>query len=319
MTIGIGAAGPNAGAAVFDALAAVEKVALGSIGGFAAFVAVSQTGELLRAATQRGGTSTLFVSGETSGVGPPPPFASARLAGVMSSGPDRPEPLAQFTPGDAAAGIVTGHRLPNAAGSTGRAVNLEVLRLLQSGLSAQAAVDSVLDDDPEADAGLIAIDLTGSVYARNSARVSRRPDLGHARREDEDAGAVVEVINNAISPAQSVAMLAADIAMRTMAPAATAAGTIVVAAGTPLASSDSHRVVLDDDGNVLRIETADTRLLQGRHNCAAVYLGANVVQGGHIIGTTLIEPNVVVEDGRIVSLSGQREMTIPFRAPGKAC
>jgi len=318
MTIGIGAAGPNAGEAVFNALAAVEKVASGSIGGFAAFVAISQTGELLRAATQRGGTSTLFVADETSGVGPPPSFAAARIAGVMSSGPDRPEPLAQFTPGDEGAGIVTGHRLPNAAGSTGRPVNLEVLRLLQSGLSAQAAVDSVLDADPEADAGLIAIDLTGLVYARNSARVSRRPDLGHARREDGDAGAVVEVINNAISPARSVAMLAADIALQTMVPAATAAGSIVVAAGTPLGSGDGYRVLLDDDGNVVSIETADTRLLQGRHNCAAVYLGAEVIQGGRIIGTTLIEPNVVVEHGRVVSLSGQRQVTIPFRGASKA-
>ena len=317
MTIGIGAAGPNAGEAVFKALAAVEKVASGSIGGFAAFVAISQSGELVRASTQRGGTSTLFVSGETSGVRPPPDFATARFAAVMSSGPDRPEPLEQFTPGDRAAGLVTGHRLPNAAGSTGRPVNLEVLQFLRDGRSSQDSVDRVLDADPEADAGLIAIDLTGSVYARNSARVSRRPDLGHARRENEKLGAVVEVINNAISPATSIAMLAADIALQVMAPAGVAAGSIVVAAGTPLASGRIHRILVDGDGKVVRIETPDTRLLAGRHNCAAVYLGADVIQDGSIIGTTLIEPNVVVEDGCIISLSGQPQVSIPFAAPDR--
>ncbi len=317
MTIGIAAVGPNAGEAVFKALAAVEKVASGSIGGFAAFVAINRTGELVRASTQRGGTSTLFVSGETSGVGPPADFATARFAALMSSGPDRPEPLAQFTPGDKAAGLVTGHRLPNAAGRTGRPVNLEVLQFLRDGLSSQVAVDRVLDADPEADAGLIAIDLTGRVYARNSARVSRRPDLGHARRENGELGAVVEVLNNAISPATSIAMLAADIALLTMAPAGLAVGSIEVASGTPLASGPTHRILLDGDGKVMRIETPDTRLLAGRHNCAAVYLGADVVQGGIVIGTTLVEPNVVVEDGLIVSLSGQPQVSIPFAAPEK--
>ncbi|MFP4126312.1 MAG: DUF6963 family protein, partial [Alphaproteobacteria bacterium] len=119
MTIGIAATGAGAGLAVFAALRAVERVGRGAIGGFASFVAISEAGELVQAETQRGGTATLFVDGEATGVAPPAAVAQARFAAVMSSGPDRPPPLARFTPGDAAVGLVSGHRLPNMPGVDG--------------------------------------------------------------------------------------------------------------------------------------------------------------------------------------------------------
>jgi hypothetical protein len=79
-----------AGQAIFDALRAVERVATGAAGGFAAFVAITEEGDLLRAETQRGGTRTLFIEGEITGAALPPRIAAARLAGLMSSRPDRP-------------------------------------------------------------------------------------------------------------------------------------------------------------------------------------------------------------------------------------
>jgi hypothetical protein len=65
MTIGIAAWGPDAGHAVFEALKVAEKVGRGSIGGFAVFVAITSDGRVIRAETQRGGTATLFLQGET--------------------------------------------------------------------------------------------------------------------------------------------------------------------------------------------------------------------------------------------------------------
>lgn len=313
MTIGIAAYGPNAGLAVYTALAAVEHVATGSIRGYAAFAAISQSGTLLRAQTQRGGTSTLFVDGENTGVNPPSDVAAARMAAVMSSGPDRPEPLAQFVPGEAGVGLVTGHRLPNAAGVTGRAVNQEVLQRLREGLDARRAVDTVLDADPESDAGIIAVDSRGGVHARNSDRVARRPDLGHARRSDMFTEATVEVLHNAIFPMDSLAALAADIALAVMVPRDRLAGCLRVNAGTPVHHGAENRVIVDADGSALTVETTDRRILAGRHNCAAVYLGAAVVRDGEVLGHTVVEPNVVVEDGRIVSLSGQSGVNIGYR------
>lgn len=313
MTIGIAASGPGAGLAVFRALAAVERVAEGAIGGFAVFVVIDAAGTVHRAETQRGGTATLFTDGEATGVAPPPIVAEARIAGVMSSGPDRPEPLEQFLPARSGVGLVTGHRLPNAIGPRGRPLNIEVLERLAAGDDARTAVETVLDSDPEADAGVIAVDATGHVHGANSARVARRPDLGHARRSDPAGAAVVEVLHNAIHPVAAIAELAACVALDSMFPPLRSDGHITITAGTPLTGSDDCRVHVDADGTVQRIETTDRRILTGRHNCAAIQLGADILHDGRLLGHTVFEPNVVVEDGRIVTLSGRTTIRIDYR------
>ena len=127
MTIGIAVYGPMAGLATFKALQAVERVGRGAIGGFASFVAITADGALLRSETQRGGTATLFTAGETICALPPQAFAEAPWAALMSSGPDRPAPLSQFTPGRAGVGLVSGHRLPNMPGADGLPINRAVL------------------------------------------------------------------------------------------------------------------------------------------------------------------------------------------------
>ena len=220
MTIGIATTGESAGLAAFRALEAVERVARGAIGGFVSFVVISQAGDLLRAETQRGGTGTLFVEGERTGASPPPDVAGARFAALMSSGPDRPAPLAQFTPGDAAAGLVTGHRLPNMPGDGAeRALNQAVLARLASGADARSAVETELARHPEADAGLIALDRQGRLHAQNSAFVGGRGDLGAALLADDQRGHRVAVLHNAIHPIGGLAALAAGVAMDCMAPA----------------------------------------------------------------------------------------------------
>src|SRR5437870_4273275 len=107
MTIGIAAHGSNAGLAVYKSLRAAERVGSGSIGGFATFAAITASGKLLRHATQRGGTSTLFLDGEITGTEPPSEVAAAPSAAVISSGPERPE-LEKLLTADPVAGLVTG-------------------------------------------------------------------------------------------------------------------------------------------------------------------------------------------------------------------
>lgn len=315
MTIGIGAIGKNAGLAVFGALQAAERVGTGSIGGYAVFAAIDANGELRLAQTQRGGTATLFTDGERTGGPPPPDVAKARFAVVMSSGPDRPEPLMQFLAADPRTGLVTGHRLPNTRGPDGVAMNSAVLACMARGLSAKAALDEVLQANPDVDAGMIALGPDGGIAARNSRLVSRRPDLGAARRADETGQAVVEVLHNAIRPHNSLAALVADIALSIMAPSNSAVGEIIVIAGTPVIHGPRNRVLVDVENKVLSVETENSSLISGRHNCAAIYLGAEVVRNGTVVGNTLMEPNVMVEAGKIQSLSGQSEVRIPFAAP----
>ncbi|GMG85012.1 hypothetical protein LNKW23_42280 [Paralimibaculum aggregatum] len=313
MTIGIGAAGQNAGLAVFRALQAAERVGQGAIGGFAVFAAIDAAGRLHRAETQRGGTATLFTEGERTGTPPPPEIAAAPVAAVMSSGPDRPAPLSRFLAADPAAGLVTGHRLPNTPGADGRAVNEAVLAGMAAGLAAGEALAAVLGANPEIDAGMIALDRAGGVAAGNSRLVAGRPDLGTAGLRRGDAA--VEVLHNAIRPAASLAPLVAEIAMAVLAPPPAAAGHAVVEAGTPLALGPANRVVVDAGGRALRVEVTAPLLLTGRLACAAVMLGAEVVHDGTLLGTTMEEPNVLVEGGRILRLSGQARFAIPYAAP----
>jgi len=314
MTIGILASGPQAGLAVFRALRAVEQVGQGAIGGFASFVALD--GErLLRHETQRGGTSTLFTAGERTGGEPDAATAAARLAGVMSSGPDRPVPLSQFTPAATGIGIVTGHRLPNAGGRNGVPLNTAVLDLMGSGCSPKDAVDQVLESNPEADAGLIAGNLGGRLYSRNSSRVAERPDLGHAGRVVGDVA--VEVLHNAIHPVMPLADLAAEIALDVMLRRFEPDGEVTLRAGTPVVLGEKNRVLVDEDLVVLEVQSNDPRIIAGSWNCAAVYLGSCVVKSGAEIGVTLSEPNIILEDGRLVTMSGQTEMRIGYRKSGR--
>lgn len=315
MTIGIGACGPNAGLAVYLALAAAERVGQGAIGGFATYAAITADGELLRHETQRGGSSTLFIDGETTGGPPSEKVARATIAGVISSGPDRPNPLSQFLTADPRGGLVTGHRLPNSLNAEGRPMNLVALDHLIAGKSAQQAVDAVIGGNLEADIGLIAVDRRGGAHSRNSDRVRRRPDLGHARLEDAAVGAVVEVLHNAIRPYPVVASLAAAVALQAMAGVPQPAGWITIKAGVPLAAGRENAVHCDRNLVALRVETTDVALTRGRHACAGIYLHSAVYRDGEPVGLTMFEPITTVIDGKITEMSGQASLRMSYRAP----
>jgi hypothetical protein len=308
--------GPNAGLAVFRTLQMAERIGEGAIGGYAVFAAIDNEGKVHCAETQRGGTTTLFTRGEQTGVSPPDVIASAPFAAVMSSGPDRPAPLSQFLPADGEVGLVTGHRLPNGAGLDGRRLNDAVLAAMARGLSASAALRQVLDANPQSDAGMIALGPGRGIDLMNSARVAQRPDLGTALLGGPD-GSAIAILHNAIWPATTLAPLLAETGLEWMLRSQAPSGTVGVPAGIPVMAGDRDRLVIDRDGIAKRVETTDARIVTGRHNCAAIYIGAEVVCGGELLGVTAEEPNVVVEDGRIVALSGQDHFSINYRTKTK--
>ena len=175
MTIGIAASGPGAGRAILDALSAAEGVGTGAIGGFLSFACLTDTG-LWRCGRQRGGARGFLNEGLPDKIG------AAPLAVLMSSGPDRPEPLSQFTPGADGVGLVTGHRFPNAPDRDGIALGAAALALMRQGADPQAAASAVAWANPDADAGLICLDLAGRIGQANTAYVAGFPGLGVADR-----------------------------------------------------------------------------------------------------------------------------------------
>ena len=316
MTIGIAASGENAGLAVFRALRAVESVGSGCIGGFVSFAAITSTGELVRSTTQRGGTSTLFVVDERTGTDPPPGVASAPLAALMSSGPDRPEPLSQFVAGEPGTGLVTGHRFAHAKGSNGVAFNQDVLDRMMGGASAHGAVDGVVEENRNSDVGLIAIDVHGNIHARNSDVVASRIDGGSAEYRGDARGPSISILHNAIVPVAGIALMAVDVAVETMRPSWSPEFWIEANAGTPVLLGESNFVKVDSDLRALEITTTDPSLLHGRRDGSPIYIGSHVWQDDRRLGHTVFEPYIVLVDGVVESLIGQRTLRVGCRRAG---
>lgn len=301
MTIGIAASGPGAGRAILGALAKVELIATGAIGGFISFACISETG-LLRASAQRGGARGLLAGG------PPDGIDAVRLAVLMSSGPDRPEPLAQFTPGDAAAGLVTGHRFPNAAGGDGISLAQAALDRMRRGDCPQTAAGMVARANPGADAGLVCLGLDGRIGMANTAYVAGFPGLGEARHSD--GGRHVGVLCNGISQAGPLAELVARMVLDAMQPAR---------AATPITLRGGLRVG--------RAPTAELRLdaalvpqeLRFPSFCGTDgdWTGgygpdARVSINGTVVGRLLDEPFMTGRCNRAERFDGRNELVVRF-------
>ena len=314
MTIGIAVSGPMAGLAAFEALRVIERVTRGAIGGFVSFVVLTDDGGLLAAATQAGGTATLFDGPEAVDAWPPPAFAAAPRAALISSGPNRPEPLIQFTPADPAAGLVTGHRLPHTPGQDGLPLNVAVLQRLKRGETPQQAVEAELAQHPGADAGLIALARDGTLFAADSALVRGRQDRGSFLGQDPRSGARCAVLHNSIFPAAPLAPLAAAIAFDTIAPAGDADAYVTLPAGTGLELGSEPGLHLADGGAPVRLTVTDAAWLTGCRHGAALPQGAAVRRNGVLVGRVLVGPYCVAENGILVSLSGRAEAIIGIRA-----
>ena len=315
MTIAIAASGPNAGRAIYKSLQAAEAVGTGAIRGFVMLAVITSDGALRRYETQRGGTRTLFTEGETTGIEPPDEVQGAVAAALISSGPDRPLPLAQFLTADAQAGLVTAHRVPQGPSVNGIPLNVEVLYALQSGQSAQQAVESVLAANPHADVGFITIDRHGNLHLQNTPRVQKRPDLGMAYREDQATGTKLGVLHNAIAPYAALAPLVADIGFRCMVETAPIIGHFTIAAGVPIVYGEVDAVEIDEAGIAQTVVTSDLTFIDRDRSGVGIYLHSLVRQNGQVVGKTLCEPICIVSNGHIIVMSGQTQLQISYTHP----
>ncbi|MGJ4859110.1 hypothetical protein AB4037_24600 [Labrys sp. KB_33_2] len=213
MTIGIAAFGTGAGRAVWAGWAEAEKLGKGDLHGFAVFYALAPNGEATALECQRGGLETIRATWTAR-----PDLAwmmASPLAAVITSGPDRPEPLTQFLLAGRK-GFVTGHRLPNTVGTSGLAVNAEALALLEAGVDPAVAVRRVMEANPRVDAGLIAV--TGdAIGLADSERVRERDDRGEALILAPDKRYGLALLHNSIEPVKGLAEGAARPAVAVLA------------------------------------------------------------------------------------------------------
>lgn len=310
MTIGIAAFGPGAGESVTAALASAERTGRGEIGGFCVLAGLTADGALVRFAVQRGGLAAVLASAAAAGQAEA--MLAAPVAALISSGPDRPEPLAQFLAGAAGIGLVTGHRLPNARTAAGQPVNLAALDLLGTGASPERAVEEPLAGNPELDAGLIAVTASG-IHAANSARVGRRSDIGAALWRAADGTAGAALLHNSIEPVEGLAGLALGETKRVLSAGRERTFAIVLRCGVEIVAAERDIVTVDGEGRVLRIESASPTLpiLDGWTR-TAVYPGSIVIRDGREVGRTIGDCPARVTGGRIVALRTETKVLAEF-------
>lgn len=282
MTIGIAIRGPGAGFAAFRALLGAELLGRGAIAGFCVFAWRDAFGRIRYETTQNGGTSGLTLSGD---------WAEAGHAALISSGPDRPEPLTQFLPADDDAGFVTGHRLPASHLPTGEPINGHALDLMRRGSLTQARLERLLADGAAMDAGLICLPLEGPCLLANAPRVETRDDLG--RFVVNDGRYCCAILHNSIYAAVAHGdALAADlggIAAETMGRGPARLGLLTLPDRLPVTASDHEALVLDEAGKVVELRSADPAYGESRARITAVYSRIPVVQGGRRIGEAATE------------------------------
>lgn len=325
-TIAIVAVGPNAGQAVFHALQQAEKISWGSIGGIAVMDVMLDDGTICSFQNNgRGGTTTLFVEGEETGVPPPPEIAAARIAAVISTGPRNPVDLGEqpcnqeYSTGKNGVGMVVGHRIPDSRGHDGHPVNARVMQLMDQGTSPAEALSLVLEANPNVDAGLIAVSADGTMAMQNTERVEQRTDYAHSRGEDRVTGAKIQTILNEIHPPQAVAQLVVNTALEVMGSHQEPDLQILVQSGLKVEYGPFNLVEVDDELVVTRIVTDVENHLEGEVWAALPYISSAVMQNGQLIGYTINEPLARVQDGTIESLSYQPGMMVSVKREPRSC
>lgn len=304
MTIGIAAAGPGAAGAILDALARVEAVAEGAIGGFVSMAVMTDDGTVQRAEIQRGGARALLARP------PPATLLDAPLAVLMSSGPDRPAPLSQFTPARAGVGLVTGRRFPNALGVGGRPLALEALDLMADGCAPTDAAHRVAERNPQADAGLVLLSMDGRIGMANTRLVRRHADLGQAVARWKDRA--VAVMHNSIAPHDVLAPLTVELVERRLGQGHSAKAVLQIAAGLPVRPASARSCVEVAAGRATALDIAT--VYNGDPSWSAG-LGpdAEIFEEGRLIGHAAADPFLVIHDGRLVTVDGQAATALTYR------
>lgn len=304
MTIGIAATGPWAGAGILAGLRAVELVGRGAIGGFVSLAVLTADGRLVRAETQRDGTKGLFSDA------PPEEILTATSAALISSGPDRPPPLSQFVAAAPGVGIVTGHRFPHITTDNGNALNALVLAALKRGSAPQEAVDEVVAANPECDAGFIAMSVDGALGLGNTPTVHRLINKGALIQRSIDTQLGVATLHNAIHPNKAIAPLSNEVVLDEMQRRITKIQTISILAGTVLTSGDNTEIHVDNEFKAERV-THPSAPNASSETSFGLGDSVRVRQHGKSIGWLGLEPFMIIKNGKILSLDGEKKILAP--------
>lgn len=304
MTVGIAATGPNAGAGVLAGLRAIEAIGRGAIGGFVSLAVLTKDQQLFRSETQTDGASGLLQKDL------PANMLGAPFAALISSGPNRPAPLAQFVAAKPGVGLVTGHRFPQIPAGDGIPLNTHVLAAMERGHTPQMAVDEVIDRFPDHDAGFVALSVDGTIAAGNMPAVLLRQDHGCAARILQTPPVSVATIHNAIHPNRVLADMINDVVIEEMLRPPAAEHWIIASEGDRLDKGERAEIHIDHDDKVVQMLHPQAM----RHPDPVPFgLGdqVRIMRNGKFVGWLGYEPFMIVKDELIVTMDGKPSLELP--------
>ncbi|MET1416415.1 hypothetical protein ABVF61_29385 [Roseibium sp. HPY-6] len=305
MTVGIAATGPNAGAGVLAGLRATEAIGQGAIGGFVSLAVLTKDQQLFRSETQTDGASGLLQKEL------PENMLGAPFAALISSGPNRPVPLAQFVAAKPGVGLVTGHRFPQIPADDGIPLNAHVLAAMERGQSPQMAIDAVVDRFPDHDAGFVALSIDGTIAAGNMPAVLLRRDHGCSSRTLQSPPVSVATIHNAIHPIRVLADMINDIVLEEMLRPPAAEHWITASQGIRLIRGQRAEIHINRDEEVVQILHP-----QAMQHPDPVPFGlgdqVRIILNGRDIGWLGYEPFMIVKDGVIMTMDGKPSLKLPI-------
>ena len=283
MTIGIAVTGKHAVVHALRVLRSAEILGSGAIGGFAVLAVMAEDGSVHYSQTQDGGSHALDLN---------PAWLKAQRAAIISSGPNRPEPLQQFLPSLPGIALMTGHRLPNRLTPQGLPLNQVALQALAHGRSATQAVHDTVNAYPEYDTGLMAITADGHIAYANTARVMRRPDLHHGEQQHPEQHVAVMLNSIYFAPhiTPRIATLLCDLAWQAPTPTKqTGAMLLTVPDHCPLLAASHDQIVINPiTATVQCIYTADPFVQHAEGRCIAIQGGCTAVTtDGQVLGSCL--------------------------------
>nr|WP_319384314.1 hypothetical protein [uncultured Roseibium sp.] len=245
----------------------------------------------------------------------PENMLGAPFAALISSGPNRPVPLAQFVAAKPGVGLVTGHRFPQMPADDGIPLNTHVLAAMERGQSPQMAIDAVIDRFPDHDAGFVAVSIDGTIAAGNMPAVLLRRDHGCAARTLLNPPVSVATIHNAIHPIRVLADMINDVVLEEMLRHPAADHWIIATQGIRLTKGERAEIYIDHDDKAVRMVHP-----QAIRHADPVPFGlgdqVRIIRNGQFVGWLGYEPFMIVKDGVIMTMDGKPSLDLPvFSAP----
>ena len=308
MTIGIVVRGPQAGTALVNSLSAIESIAEGSIGGFVSFVVLDKDHTPTFYKCQAGGITSLFACENKSDL--PIELMNATRAALISSGPNRPEPLHRFLAWDDKGNLVSGHRFPHMQTKQNIPLNQQALSILQMYGSDEHRLDELIEQNPDLDAGLVTMDAHGCIYQSNTARVAARGDT--ASRNMQTPEYAYSITLNSILPPDPIAEILAVKLQRRL--ELDRRPVLHVTTDSPISNSNVKSVEIDDTGRVVNINTPERHWFSPEHEGALIETGTIVLRDSVTIGKVHEEPYVISRNGKIIALSGKQNVSLRYAA-----